>query len=365
MGISTSWTDLCSAGPDGVPALVDALIAEARNRQASDLHLEPGSRSVAVRMRVAGILETVVDLPLPLAPNLTARCKILAGLLTYRLDIPQEGGFRDAIGEGRISTFPVVHGEKVVVRFFQADRIHNVSDLGFEPAIVQGLIQTLDLRDGMVLVTGPSGSGKTTTIYACLQRLAAAGRQVCTLEDPVEREIAGITQSSIRPAAGFDFACGLRSLLRQDPDVIMIGEIRDRETAESALRAGLTGHLVIATIHASSASGAASRLLDMGLEPYLLTGSLRAVLHQRLVRRLAPEAEKPTRFPLAELLIPGREFRKSVLARADADALEQAALADGLVPLAEAARGALHTGVLSADEIVRALGAGVIEKIAT
>jgi type II secretory ATPase GspE/PulE/Tfp pilus assembly ATPase PilB-like protein len=179
----------------------------------------------------------------------------------------------------------------------------------------------------------------------------------------VEREIAGITQSSIRPAAGFDFACGLRSLLRQDPDVIMIGEIRDRETAESALRAGLTGHMVIATIHASSASGAASRLLDMGLEPYLLTGSLRAVLHQRLVRRTIQADEQYGRFPLAELLIPGKRFRQAMLARADTDALEGAALADGLVSLAEAARLAVTTGKTTLEEVVRALGAEIAGKM--
>ncbi len=363
MGISDTFPKLASCGPDGVPALVDALIAEARRRRASDLHLEPGKSCVLARLRVDGVLEKLAELPLALAPNLAARCKILAGLLTYRLDIPQEGGFRDTIGEGRISTFPVVYGEKVVFRFFQSERLDDLANLGFDTAIVGGLMQALDLRDGMLLVTGPSGSGKTTTIYTCLQRLAAAGRQVCTLEDPVEREIAGITQSSIRPAAGFDFACGLRSLLRQDPDVIMIGEIRDRETAESALRAGLTGHMVIATIHASSASGAASRLLDMGLEPYLLTGSLRAVLHQRLVRRTIQADEQYGRFPLAELLIPGKRFRQAMLARADTDALEGAAVADGLVSLAEAARVAVTTGKTTLEEVVRALGAEIAGKM--
>ena len=363
MGTSVPFPKLASCGPDGVPALVDALIAEARRRRASDLHLEPGKNNVLARLRVDGVLESLAELPLALAPNLAARCKIIAGLLTYRLDIPQEGGFHDATGEGRISTFPVVHGEKVVFRFFQSEAIADLANLGFEPDVVSGLIQALDLRDGMLLVTGPSGSGKTTTIYTCLQRLAAAGRQVCTLEDPVEREITGITQSSIRPAAGFDFACGLRSLLRQDPDVIMIGEIRDRETAESALRAGLTGHMVIATIHASSASGAASRLLDMGLEPYLLTGSLRAVLHQRLVRRAHLADGQHGRFPLAELLLPGRRFREAVLARADAEVLDRAAITDGLVPLAEAAQAAVASGKTTAADVVRALGAEMAGKM--
>lgn len=347
-----SITALARKGPDGVPVLVDALVAEARRKGASDLHLEPGRENLEVRLRVDGALESLATLPANLAANVAARCKVLAGLLTYRLDIPQEGGMRDGAGEGRVSTFPVVHGEKVVIRFFQPGPDRDLDSLGFEPRVAQALKLALDGREGMILFTGPSGSGKTTTIYACLRRLAAAGRQVCTLEDPVEREIPGITQSSIRPSAGFDFARGLRSLLRQDPEAIMIGEIRDPETAESALRAALTGHLVIATIHATSAPGAASRLLDMGLEPYLLTGSLRAILHQRLVR----SAGGPGRFPLAELLLPGASFRKAVLARMDADELSAAALADGMEPLAAAAHRAEQSGRTTEAALIQALG---------
>lgn len=343
---------LARQGPDGVPALVDALVAEARRKGASDLHVEPGRDTMEVRLRVDGVLETLASLPVHLAANVAARCKVLAGLLTYRIDIPQEGGFRDEAGEGRVSTFPVVHGEKVVIRFFQPGPDRNLDSLGFEPRVAEAIRLALDGREGMILLTGPSGSGKTTTIYACLRRLAAAGRQVCTLEDPVEREIPGITQSSIRPAAGFDFARGLRSLLRQDPEAIMIGEIRDPETAESALRAALTGHLVIATIHATSAPGAASRLLDMGLEPYLLTGALRAILHQRLVR----SAGEAGRFPLAELLVPGAAFRKALLGRADAEGLFAAAQADGMEPLAVVAGRAIASGQTNEAAVNQALG---------
>jgi general secretion pathway protein E len=346
------FANLAGKGPDGVPALVDALISLARQKGASDLHLEPGRDSLEVRLRVDGALETLASLPVELSANVAARCKVLAGLLTYRIDIPQEGGMRDAAGEGRVSTFPVVHGEKVVIRFFQPGPDRDLDSLGFEPRIVEALKRALDGREGMILLTGPSGSGKTTTIYACLRRLASAGMQVCTLEDPVEREIPGITQSSIRPAAGFDFARGLRSLLRQDPEAIMIGEIRDPETAESALRAALTGHLVIATIHATSAPGAASRLLDMGLEPYLLTCSLKAILHQRLVR----SADEKGRFPLAELLLPGGAFRKAVLARADADALFAAAKDDGMEPLIGAAKRAMEHGIITESGLDHALG---------
>jgi len=343
---------LARQGPDGVPALVDALVAEARRKGASDLHVEPGRDTMEVRLRVDGALETLASLPGHLAANVAARCKVLAGLLTYRIDIPQEGGMRDEAGEGRVSTFPVVHGEKVVIRFFQQGPNRDLDSLGFEPRVAEALRIALDGREGMILLTGPSGSGKTTTIYACLRWLALAGRQVCTLEDPVEREIPGITQSSIRPAAGFDFARGLRSLLRQDPEAIMIGEIRDPETAESALRAALTGHLVIATIHATSAPGAASRLLDMGLEPYLLTGAIRAILHQRLVR----SAGGSGRFPLAELLLPGAAFRKAVLARADAEGLFAAAQADGMEPLAMVAGRAMASGQTNETAVTQALG---------
>lgn len=339
-----NMTALAKAGPDAVPALVDTLMDEARRLGASDLHIEPSRDHVEARVRVNGILQPLARLPEALAPNIAARFKVLAGLLTYRIDIPQEGGFRDGRGEGRVSTFPVIHGEKVVVRFFQSETGLELDSLGLEPAVASELKRALDGREGMILLTGPAGSGKTTTIYACLQRLASMGLQVCTLEDPVEREIPGITQSSIRVAAGFDFARGLRSLLRQDPEAIMIGEIRDPETAESALRASLTGHLVIATIHATSAPGAASRLLDMGLEPYLLTGSLKAILHQRLL----PRADGTGRFPLAELLLPGPAFREAVLARADSERLARAARADGMEPMATVARAAIASG--KADE---------------
>lgn len=360
-----AFEHLARRGAAGVPVLVDALLARARARGASDLHLEPTPGALLARLRVDGVLENLTALPAELGPNLVARCKVLAGLLTYRNDVPQEGGFKDESGEGRVSTFPTIHGEKVVVRFFQAGVAISLNQLGFSERVQAGLAKALMRREGMVLVTGPAGSGKTTTLYACLERLAREGRQVSTLEDPVERELPGVTQSSIRPAAGFDFARGLRSLLRQDPEVLLIGEIRDRETAEISLEASLTGHLVLATLHAGQASGVAGRLLDMGLEPYLLTGALRGVLHQRLVRQRCGcggvcERCKPNgwvgRRPLAEWLDPGPAFRGAVLSRAEAGTLEEAARADGLTPLAEEARTAVREGWTTAEEVRRVLG---------
>ena len=360
-----AFEHLARRGAAGVPVLVDALLARARARGASDLHLEPTTGALLARLRVDGVLENLTALPAELAPNLVARCKVISGLLTYRNDVPQEGGFKDDNGEGRVSTFPTIHGEKVVVRFFQAGVAISLNQLGFSDGVQAGLTKALARREGMVLVTGPSGSGKTTTLYACLERLAREGRQVSTLEDPVERELPGVTQSSIQPAAGFDFARGLRSLLRQDPEVLLIGEIRDRETAEISLEASLTGHLVLATLHAGQASGAAGRLLDMGLEPYLLTGALRGVLHQRLIRqrcscgnlceRCRPHGWSGRR-PLAEWLEPGPAFRAAILARSDADGLEEAARADGLISIAEEGRAAVVEGWSSTDEVRRVLG---------
>lgn len=360
-----AFEHLARRGAAGVPVLVDALLARARARGASDLHLEPTPGALLARLRVDGVLENLTALPAELAPNLVARCKVISGLLTYRNDVPQEGGFKDDGGEGRVSTFPTIHGEKVVVRFFQAGVSISLNQLGFSDRVQAGLTKALAWREGMVLVTGPAGSGKTTTLYACLERLAREGRQVSTLEDPVERELTGVTQSSIQPASGFDFARGLRSLMRQDPEVLLIGEIRDRETAEISLEASLTGHLLLATLHAGQASGVAGRLLDMGLEPYLLTGALRGVLHQRLIRQRCAcgsvcDRCKPLgwagRRPLAEWLEPGPAFRAAILARADASGLESAARADGLVPLTEEGRAAIGEGWTTPEEVRRVLG---------
>jgi len=367
-----AFEHLARRGAAGVPVLVDALLARSRTRGASDLHLEPTATALVARLRVDGVLENLTVLPSELAPNVVARCKVLSGLLTYKNDVPQEGGFRDAGGEGRVSTFPTVHGEKVVVRFFQAGQVLSLGQLQFSEVVLAGLTKALSRRDGMVLVTGPAGSGKTTTLYACLDRLARAGRQVSTLEDPVERELAGVTQSSIQPSAGFDFARGLRSLLRQDPEVLLIGEIRDRETAEISLEASLTGHLLLATLHAGTASGAAGRLLDMGLEPYLLTGALQGILHQRLVRQrcccgkgTGCEDCRQTgwlgRRPVAEWLEPGNAFRAAILVRADSGSLEEAAIRDKMVPLRAEAQAAIDAGWTVTEEIRRVFGPEIIK----
>jgi general secretion pathway protein E len=270
---------LARIGPERASRLVDTMLHEAVRRAASDVHLEPTHSAVEVRYRLDGVLHHVATLDRELAPNLVARLKVLAELLTYRVDIPQEGGIREDTGgcgiQMRVSTFPTIHGEKVVVRLFDpTGRLLDLEDLGLAPALLGAMTELLRERTGAILLTGPSGSGKTTTIYACLRylvRTGGRGRHIVTIEDPVEQVLEGVSQSQARPGTEFDFARGLRSLVRQDPEVIMIGEVRDPETARIAVEAALTGHLVFSTLHAGSACGVIGRLLDMGVEPYLLT----------------------------------------------------------------------------------------------
>jgi type II secretory ATPase GspE/PulE/Tfp pilus assembly ATPase PilB-like protein len=373
------------AHPESPSRLVDLILHDAVGRAASDVHFEPTQRAVAVRYRLDGVLQTVAALDRQLAPNVVARLKVLSELLTYRLDVPQEGGIRGARerygADMRVSTFPTVHGEKAVVRIFDpAVHTLELEQLGLAPDALEALTGLLRERSGAVLLTGPSGSGKTTTIYACLRHLVRAsggGRHVVTIEDPVEQVLEGVSQSQARPGTEFDFARGLRSLLRQDPEVIMIGEIRDRDTAGIAVEAALTGHLVFSTLHAGSACGVVSRLLDMGVEPHLLTSGLKGVLNQRLVRRVCPACgpaagagREPAgcdvcggagyrgRLLLAELLTPDARLRNAILARADSIGLEAAADRPGRKTIWSAADEAVAAGLTTPGEIERVLGPG-------
>jgi general secretion pathway protein E len=365
---------LAPAGADGVVSAVDVTLDESVRRGASDVHFEPTPAGLEIRLRVDGVLRTVAAVPRDLSPNVVARLKVLADLLTYRVDIPQEGGIRPGATpvpvDMRVSTFPTVHGEKAVVRIFQqAGRLTDIDDLGLPSDVLDTLTGLLRERTGAILLTGPSGSGKTTTIYACLRRLAGdgTGKNIVTIEDPVEQWVEGVSQSQARPGTEFDFARGLRSLLRQDPDVIMVGEIRDRETAGVAVEAALTGHLVFSTLHAGSACGVVGRLLDMGVEPYLLTSGIKGILNQRLLRRRCDECRGAGcegcvatgyrgRLLVAELLTPDATFRRAILAKADADQLEAVAARPGWRTIRTAAEAAVAAGRTSADEVVRVLG---------
>lgn len=272
--------------------VIDRLLAAGRQLGASDLHFQPADEGLEVRLRIDGVLHHGHRFPSAVAGSLLARLKVCADLLTYRTDVPQEGRIRtpDSHIEMRVSTFPTLYGEKAVVRYFAGPRRYlYLDDLGFPPDVVEPLRQLLGETSGAILATGPAGSGKTTTVYACLRELAAqsAGqRSLVSLEDPVEVPVPGVAQSQVNPRVGLDLATGLQFLLRQDPEVILVGEIRDPATAEAAFGASLTGHLVLSTFHAGSAAEAISRLSEMGIEPYVLRSGVLGILGQRLLRRL-------------------------------------------------------------------------------
>lgn len=273
--------------------LVQHLVEEAIRRRASDIHIEPLAKRLRVRLRIDGVLQEIDSPPPQVQAALISRLKVAARMELDEKRVPQDGRIQLSV-EGRsvdlrASCLPTVHGESIVLRLLEAERLAlDWTTLGLWPDDERLLARAVAAPDGLVLVTGPTGSGKTTTLYSCLHRLNRADRKIVTVEDPVEYQLAGINQVPVRPETGMTFAAALRALLRQAPNVIMIGEIRDRETAEIALDAAQTGHLVFSTLHTNDASGAVARLIDLGAKPYLLAATLRAVVAQRLVRRVCP-----------------------------------------------------------------------------
>ena len=401
---STRISEISAASETYVPQLVDAILAESRLHRASDIHLVPHQHSLQMQWRIDGVLHTISSFDGDLAVRIVARLKVMAGLLSYRTDIPQEGRIsrQDAVGAGevRVTTFPTLFGEKAAVRLFaDAGHFRQLDDLVLPADIATSLRELLQATSGVILLTGPSGSGKTTTVYACLRELVAQNesrRGIMTLEDPIEVVIPGVTQSQVRPSVGFDLATGLKSMMRQDPDVIMIGEIRDPQTAEAAFQAALTGHLVITTFHAGSSCEAITRLLDLGIEPYLIRSTLRAVVCQRLLRRscadcsdrsegnttsqnspaAADSSDKTTvakfqpescptcsglrfhnRFVTAELLDPNQqEIARAIMKRSDATVLDRIANETGTVTLLERAHQTVEEGLTTAEEVFRVFG---------
>ncbi|GAB4185742.1 MAG: GspE family T2SS ATPase variant XcpR [Wenzhouxiangellaceae bacterium] len=271
--------------------LLNALLSQAVKEGASDIHIEPYEQHVAIRFRVDGVMREVMTPNRALAPLLASRVKVMARLDIAEKRLPQDGRISLRIAgrpvDVRVSTLPSGHGERVVLRLLdqQSGRL-DLGELGMDPATREGVDQLIQRPHGILLVTGPTGSGKTTSLYAMLSRLNDRTRNIMTVEDPVEYDLPGIAQTQVNSKVELTFARGLRAILRQDPDVVMVGEIRDRETAEIAVQASLTGHLVLSTLHTNSAVGAITRLIDMGVEPFLLSSSLIGVLAQRLVRRL-------------------------------------------------------------------------------
>ena len=294
--------DLASDAP--AIRAVNRLINLAVELRASDIHLEPTEGLLHVRLRVDGVMQEHDPLPAAMRSAAVSRIKVMAGLNIAERRLPQDGRLKLAVRghdiDLRVATAPTIHGEGVVLRLL--DRSHLSLDfeaLGFDPPLLARLRPVLGRPNGIVLVTGPTGSGKTTTLYAALSEINAPERKLLTIEDPIEYRLAGINQTQVAPSIGLSFAAALRSFLRQDPDVMMVGEIRDVETAQVAVQAALTGHMILSTLHTNSAASALTRLLDMGVEPFLITSTLNAVLGQRLVRRLCEACREP--YPVAGL----------------------------------------------------------------
>lgn len=301
VAINSDSSDVSSDDINSAPVsrIVSVVIRHAVEARASDIHIEPYAKESRVRYRIDGILHTSLTLPKSIHNAVIARIKVLAKLKLDETRIPQDGRIRLIINgreiDFRVSTLPLANHEKVVMRILDSvASVQTLENLGFNNLTLKRIKEGIKKTSGIVLVTGPTGSGKTTTLYSVLNILNQEGVNISTLEDPIEYEIKGINQSQVRPRIGFSFASGLRSLLRQDPNIIMVGEIRDEETAELSIHASLTGHLVLSTLHTNDAIGAVFRLLDMKIERFLLSSTLKTVVAQRLSRRLCEHCKKET-----------------------------------------------------------------------
>ena len=369
-----------------IVSLVDDLLTKAVECGASDIHFEPTGAELAVKFRLDGVLSTIEKLPGTISDNVIARLKVLGGLLTYRNDIPQEGRIEisknqgDRIMDQRLAVFPTIHGQRAVVRlFYNNAELMELDQLGFSKPLYTGLKNIAARNQGVLLLTGPAGSGKSTTLAALLRHIlkSYAGKSVVTLEDPVEIRIDDATQVQITPHGQMTFPTALRSLLRQDPQVLMIGEIRDAETAKIAIEAGLTGHLLMSTMHSGSPAGALLRLLEMGIEPYQVTSSVSAVLNQRLVRRLCNKCKQKVtetgsfkatgcddclntgykgRFLIAEMVQLESQLRKAILAKADLDELENILKDRGHTTMLADGQRLVNEGITTEDELNQVCG---------
>jgi type IV pilus assembly protein PilB len=305
----TDINDLEKSAADApVVKLVNLILLDAIKKGASDIHVEPYERDFRVRYRVDGVLYEVMKPPMKLKMAIISRLKIMAELDIAERRLPQDGRIKLKLGKGRemdfrVSVCPTLFGEKVVLRLLDKSNLQlDMTKLGFDPDPLKSFKDAIDRPYGMVLVTGPTGSGKTTTLYSALSELNKTTDNISTAEDPVEFNFSGINQVQMHEDIGLNFAAALRSFLRQDPDIIMVGEIRDFETAEIGIKAALTGHLVLSTLHTNDAPGTVSRLLNMGIEPFLVTSSVNLILAQRLARKLCQECKKPVDVPQQALL---------------------------------------------------------------
>jgi type IV pilus assembly protein PilB len=394
-------SDLAVGESDGpVIRFVNSVIARAVSERASDVHIEPQDGELVVRFRVDGVLRTATSVPATRGPAIVSRIKVMSDLDIAERRVPQDGRVGLRIGDQeldlRVATLPTVGGESVVVRILdRSNVVLDLAELGFSGQTLARFDTCYRQPHGLVLVTGPTGSGKTSTMYATLAQLNDSERKIITVEDPVEYRLPGVNQVQVRPKAGLTFASGLRSMLRCDPDVIMVGEIRDPETARIAVEAALTGHLVLATIHTNDAASAVVRLTEMGIEPFLIASSLRGVLAQRLARRLCPQCREPTpvpqaaladiitfegaladlpdpvaihrprgcsrctgsgyrgRFGLAEMLVVSESIERLIVSRAAAIEIRAVARAEGMRTMGDEGLAGVLTGHTSLEELGR------------
>jgi len=362
--------DLLESADDApIIRMLNALLSQAVRERASDIHIEPYERHSSVRFRVDGTLREVVQPNRALHAALISRLKIMAELDIAEKRLPQDGRIGLRLGgravDVRVSTLPSAHGERAVLRLLdKSDGVLSLEAVGMQGDTLQRFEHLIHQPHGIVLVTGPTGSGKTTTLYAALSRLDAEQLNIMTVEDPIEYELPGIGQTQVNAKIELTFAKALRAILRQDPDVIMIGEIRDRETAQIAIQASLTGHLVLATLHTNDAPSAVTRLVDMGVEPFLLSSSLLGVLAQRLVRKVCPgcagsgcdacgHSGYQGRQGIFELMTVDEPLRALIHERAPEAALREHALSAGMVPLRHSGDALVAQGVTTAEEVWR------------
>ncbi len=387
-----------------VSVLVNCLVQDAIHLGASDLHIEPWETSIAVRARVNGVLIEVAHLPPDLMDKISMRFKVMANLVTYQAGLPQDGTVvsgpeLDGV-QLRVSIFPTTRGEKIVVRLFDPrDRRFDLGTLGFEESTLQGLLRAMKRTSGLLLFTGPTGSGKTSTMYSSLcyiMQRDGTSVSISTVEDPVEFNLPMVSQTQINPAQDFTYAIALRSIMRQDPQVIMVGEIRDADTAAIAVQAGLTGHLVLSTIHCGVSAGAFTRLINMEIEPFMLSSSIVGVMGLRLVRLVCPNCAQPYqptpsqlkvvpeglvaqaqfrhgagcdqcnhtgysgRVPVSELLLADEPFREAVLKKMPTSALEEIAIQQGMRTLWQNGLSRALSGQTTLEETIRVLAADMI-----
>jgi len=384
--------DLASEAP--IIRLVNHLFARALDLNASDIHFEPSENHLDVRCRVDGIMTRIERLPIKIHTAVASRLKLMARLDIGEKRLPQDGRINYQIGnkqlDMRVSTLPGVHGESVVLRILdRGDTSVSLSQLGMPEYILTQYQKIITQPHGMILITGPTGSGKTTTLYATLEKISTEKQKIITVEDPVEYQLEGITQIQANSSIGLSFAAGLRSIVRQDPDILMIGEIRDHETAEIAIESALTGHLVFSTLHTNDAAGAVMRLQDMGVEGYLISSSLLAIQAQRLVRRVCTDCSEVHaltadeaavleiepdfcpqvtrgvgcercgntgyrgRVGLYELLLMSDAIRHHITSGADANVIREQAVAEGMKTLRQDALEKLKSGMTTPEEVVR------------